>query len=436
MLNQIFSSQNILTLPVFLIMITVLVAAHEYGHYLFARIFGMGIEEFSIGFGKPYWIYAKKKRLIPLEPEHNVVPHLESFGMHAEISSRERKMIQPVIVDTPEGPALEETTNFTLRALPLGGFVRIKGMLPEADGSETKIPGGFYSKPPWQRFIVLLAGPVFSILAGSILIFLLFAAVGEPKADPKPVIGLISVGSPAEAAGLKPGDRLISVDSKPVATFYDAVVIVRDPEHTHHTIVYSRNGKLATTQIDAVTDADKSEVMSPDLIGSGVFRKQARIGAGPSQDLIYHHVPLTRALNEAVTAPARAITMMGQLIVKPKLLKDNLGGPITMVQETRTAVSGGPPDVIGLAAILSISVGILNLLPFPPLDGGQMAFAIAEMFRRGRRLSFRVQNIAAATGFALIGLLFLFVMTVDLGRLGPKQPMKFSDRDKVSSTRR
>ncbi len=340
---------------------------------------------------------------------------------------------ETMIIETANGSALEETTRFTIRPLPLGGFVRIKGMLPEADGSETRIPGGFYSKPPWQRFIVLLAGPVFSVIAGCILIFLLFATVGKPLQSPKPVLGVVASGSPAEAAGLKAGDRILSIDAKPIATFYDMIVIVRDPANPHHTIVYQRAGQQYTTQVIAEPDKTTSVVLNSDLEDTDVYKKQAKIGAGPSDDFIYRRVPLGQAFSEAFSTPAKALAMLGKLVLTPARLADNVGGPITMISETRKAVAHGPADVIGLAGLLSISVGILNLLPIPPLDGGQMAIAVAEMFRRGRRLSMKVQNWAAASGFLIVALLMIFVLSIDVSRLGTQEKPKFSDRDKYTS---
>jgi Predicted membrane-associated Zn-dependent proteases 1 len=185
-----FTPQGVL---VFLLIITVLVAAHEYGHYLFAKIFGMGVEEFAIGFGRnPIWTYRRKTYRLPIARDQVVEPYSESSasGMPGEMT---RRTITPVVVETPEGRYIEETTNFTIRAWPLGGFVRIKGMMPEDDGSEVRIPGGFYSKDPWKRFIVLLAGPVFSVLAGVIMLIGLYSTAGTEK-QPGPGVGLYSEG--------------------------------------------------------------------------------------------------------------------------------------------------------------------------------------------------------------------------------------------------
>ena len=121
---------------VFLFMISALVAAQELGHYLFARLFGMGVEEFAIGYGKkPLFTWLRKP--------YKVRGH------------------------SGEDLGESETTDFTVRPWPLGGFVKIKGMMPEEDGSEINVRGGFYNKPPWQRFVVLLAGPAFSVVSES-----------------------------------------------------------------------------------------------------------------------------------------------------------------------------------------------------------------------------------------------------------------------------
>lgn len=418
---SLLSPANILVL---LLIITVLVAAHEYGHYLFARLFGMGVEEFAIGFGrKPIWTYRRKKYLLPLQPGDVVKTHLESPGMNYEVSSMDRKTIDPNIVETPNGQALQETTNFTVRPWPLGGFVRIKGMLPEEDGSETKIPGGFYSKPPWQRFIVLLAGPVFSVLAGVILVIPLLWAQGEAKANLEPVLGQVNMDQPAYNAGLRENDRIISVEGKPIANFYDMVQMVRHNGGKQLTFVYERGGQRFTTHVTPRPEEEPSPVIGPDLEPTGRFEVQAKISAAPQTTI----VPLSigQATLRAAEMPGKIVGMLASLFRQPAMLKKAVGGPITMLDATQKAVSGGIADVIATAAMLSISVGIFNLLPVPPLDGGQMAIAVAEMFRRGRRLSIGVQNMVAAAGMMLVLTLVVTVFFIDFQRLGAPKPPEF-----------
>jgi regulator of sigma E protease len=427
-MTNLLTPENLLFVPVFLVIISILVAAHEYGHYIFAKLFGMGVEEFSIGmFGrKPVTTYARREYLIPLEPgqiPNTALP--EDSGIAGNIVALEGKQNPVQIVQTPSGPALRETTAFTIRPWPIGGFVRIKGMMPEDDGSEISVAGGFYSKPPWQRFIVLLAGPVFSVLAGVVLIFGLFAIVGEPKPDLTPVLDGVMVGSPAEAAGLKNGDRIVSINADPVDSFYDIVTHSRNSGGQHLTFVYLRDGKTYTTDVVPVVNPEKTEVQSPEMTGTGKLAVQAKIGAMPRNKFV--RTSIGAAASRALEAPIDAFFAIGSMLSRPAELKQNVGGPISMLRETRSAISDGPANVVFLMAMLSISVGFLNLLPIPPLDGGQMAIAVAEMLRRGRRLSMRVQNAAAMAGVCFVLLLVVAVFTLDISRLGKSDEPRFSD---------
>ncbi len=131
------------------------------------------------------------------------------------------------------------------------------------------------------------------------------------------------------------------------------------------------------------------------------------------------------------------VAHLARLIPKPKELKENVGGPISIARVTSDAVKFGPAYVIMISALLSISVGIFNLLPIPPLDGGQMLVAVAEAFRRGRRLSFRVQGAIAAIGFTMVIMLFFTVMFIDVERLiKPKEPAKVMTQDKSAGSKK
>ena len=386
MLQSLLKPENLIFVPAFLLMISILVAAHEYGHYLLARVFGMGVEEFAIGFGKkPLWTYAKKKYM-------------------AENSAGEK---------------IEEVTDFTIRPWPVGGFVRIKGMIPEEDGSEIGVPGGFYSKAPWKRFIVLLAGPVFSVIAGVLLLIAVYATAGDTRPVMKPIIGGVAKGEPADKAGLKEGDLITNVNGKPVTKFYDLIVVVRESAGQKLDIDYVRANKPMKTSLVVKVDPSPSPVIGKDLSPTGEFKVQGKMGAGWKTETV--QLPLSDAISKAVAMPGRVLGALGTMFKQPAMMKEAVGGPVSMLAYTRAAVSVGFASVVELAAGLSISVGIFNLLPIPPLDGGQMAIAAAEMFRRGRRLSMKVQNTVALAGMALVLTMVVLVMFVDIQRFaGPK----------------
>src|SRR5579885_2732160 len=420
-------------IPVFLVMISALIAAHELGHYLFARLFGMGVEEFAIGFGrKPIWTYWRKSYLLPLDYADLSQLEAPQQHQHADPSSpvvamtnfatslegEPAKHAASVVVDTPNGKALKETTNFTIRPWPVGGFVRIKGMLPEEDGSETELPGGFYSKAPWQRFVVLLAGPAFSVIAGIILLAILYSVSPMEKANQVPVLGTVFKGLPAAKAGLKEGDRVVSIDGQPISSFYQIISIVRSSPGKHLAFVVQRGGKPLSMTVIPEVDKAPTFVLSPDLEPTNDFQIQGKIGAAWTTMKV--QLRPGEAISRALLEPPAVVASLVALLKHPAAIKDEMGGPVTMLAATKAATKSGFGDVVDLAAALSISVGILNLLPFPPLDGGQMVIAFMEMLRRGKRLSIRMQNAVTAAGFMLVMALMAVVMFNDIQRFaGP-----------------
>ena len=408
------------------VMFSVLVAAHEYGHYLFARLFNMGVEEFAIGFGKkPIFEWMKKTYEVPLRPGE--VPTIEhrSGGPTDFEGSGSRPPEDLVVVDTPEGTVLRETTRFTVRPWPVGGFVRIKGMLPEEDGSETTIAGGFYNKPPIQRLVVLFAGPLFSVLAGVCILVPLFMIEGKAIPDNKPVIGRVKQDGPADKAGLKEGDRVVSIDGAPIKTFFDINVKVRDSADKALKFTVLRGTQQLTLAVTPILDQEKSPVVDSNLEPTKELRRQGKLMTNfPIKHKTYG---FGKALAMAISAPVDAVSGILNMFVHPSTIKDSVGGPISITAATSDTVSDGFTPILFLAAVLSISVGVMNLLPVVPLDGGQMALAFAELFRGGRRLSMQVQNLASVCGLAFMGVLIISVCFLDITRLFnhgslPKEP--------------
>jgi regulator of sigma E protease len=369
---------------VFILMISVLVAAHELGHYLFARLFGMGVEEFAVGFGKkPIWVYGR--RTYKVTDEHH-----------------------PGVEQT-------ETTDFTIRPWPLGGFVRIKGMVPEDDGSEVDIPGGFYNKAPWQRFIVLLAGPAFSVLAGIVLLVPLYAIVGIDRRVNDPVIPDVVVGKAADLAGIKPGDRVLAVNDAPVKTFADFIFAVRDKGGQALRISVDRQGEQKEFTITPEWGTEDTWVLDANLDPTGESRRQAVLGVAQPREFKLVPLTLSQAVVAAVNEPVRAVRSIAGIARNTRNFEKTVSGPLSMVKYTSYALEAGVAKLIQLSALLSISVGIFNLLPFAPLDGGQMVVAVIEMFSR-RRLSLQMQTTLSAVGMTLIAVLVLGTWFIDFKR--------------------
>lgn len=415
----------LITAVVLLLMMSILVAAHELGHYLFARLFKMGVEEFAIGFGKkPIWTYMRKTYEVdPIpdggEQKADQFTEQERYDYLTDGSSALQP--EPIVDPTPSKVklSLQETTDFTIRPWPIGGFVRIKGMIPEEDGSETKVPGGFYSKAPWKRFIVLFAGPVFSVVTGILILFGQTVILGK-KVPSGTTLEEVIANGPAHAAGLKPGDKITNIDGTPITSALQVSNVIRDKDGKALPISFVRDGKEMTATLTPKLESEASAVLGLDGKPTGEVRKQAKMQA--AWETIRLPVPIGEAFVDAVRVPGEMVAHLGRLVMKPKELKENVGGPISIARATSDAVKLGPAFVIWLSAMLSISVGIFNLLPIPPLDGGQMMVAVAEAIRRGKRLSIQVQGAVAAVGFALVALFFVTVMFIDVGRLvNPKE---------------
>lgn len=369
----------LLTIGVFLVMVSVLVFAHELGHYLVARAFHMDVEEFAIGFGKK----------------------LARLGL-----------VKPRPAPGDEAPA---ATEFTLRALPLGGFVRIKGMHPQEDGSEVYVKNGFYAKSPAARFLVLLAGPVFSVAFGVLALVLLYTTSGQPKADNSPVIGAIAQEGAAYKAGLRIGDRILSIAGRQTPTFFDFVKGVRSNPGVPIQVVYRRGGAEKTALMTPMRDTQPTPVLTDQLEVGTEKRIQGKSGA--MWRVKKQRLALGPALAGALTQPLDIGRNMLGLITRPASAKEEIGGPIVIGQVTHQATKDGLATVIWLAAMLSMSLGFMNLLPIPPLDGGQMLVALVEGLRGGRRLSMKVQQAVVTVGLVLVGALVLSIFVNDVTRL-------------------
>ena len=398
---------------VFLVMLTILVFAHELGHYLFARWFRMGAEEFAIGFGKRLAVYGRRKYRTEITEDQ--AAEYEAGGLRPKMPEGVALLEGATNEDgriVREGGRtyLDETTLFTIRMLPLGGFVRVKGMVPHEDGSETRIPGGFYSKPPLPRIAVLFAGPLFSVLAGLVILIPYFMAVGKSVPVHDPVIGIIAPG-PAQKAGLQVKDRILAINGQPIDDYYQVVKIVRAAAGVKLDFLVAREGKDIHFTVVPEQDASPSAVIGPDLEPTESRAIQGKIGAAWNR----RDVPLGfgAAVLEACEVPVVAVAGLAHSVSHPSELKDEVGGPETMVRVTAGATSQGIGRVVQVMALLSISLGIFNLLPLAPLDGGQMVMSFAELLRGGRRLSIRAQGWVVSIGLGAVATLIVGVLYLD-----------------------
>ena len=364
---------SLLTIIVFLLMFTVLVAVHELGHYLVARKFNMGVSEFSIGMGRPI---------------------LKTW------------MRRPYTTDSGE----ERETEFNIRAFPLGGFVKIVGMEPEEDGSESKEPDGFYKKSPWKRIAVLLAGPIFSLAFGWVVLVGVSLSAGTIKSNN--VILEVIKDEPAAKAGILPGDRILAINGHPIHDGKDGVTYIKSSNGNALTFTITRGKDTKDYVVKPSLSPEERPILDDDGLPTGEKKRQHQIGI----QFGYDHIPLgiVGSMVDAANFPVMQVRAMVNKITRPRVIIENTTGAVGMVAITNQAVQDGFISVFQLTGMISISLGIFNLFPIVPLDGGQIAFAMVEILRRGKKVSPVTQTRFIIAGVLLMGSLFLFRVYKDM----------------------
>ena len=377
-------------------MFSVLVAVHELGHYWFARKFNMGVSEFAIGFGKPI------------------------------VKTWKRKKYR---LDDGE----EQETEFNIRPFPLGGFVKILGMEPQEDGSEVNVNGGFYTRSPWARIVVLFAGPVFSIVFGWLIFIGLFTMIGVEK--PVNRIGSINIGGAADKAGIKPGDTIIKIDETDVKDTVTGILAIRGAKGAPVNVTFVHEGQTLQKLMTPTLSTQELEEIDSKGEPTGKKGHYPVLGIAFASD--YFRVPIGEAIVTATQAPYIAAKAMITNIMRPKQILEESTGVIGMAVGTRMAVEGGLANVLSLAGIISISLGFMNLLPIGMLDGGQIFLSLIEGLRGGKRLSMRSQLQFLWVGMIVILFFFVAVTYKDLFRFvipGEQNLLSRSNSSQSSNT--
>ena len=342
----------ILTIAAAIFVFGLLVLVHEFGHFITAKMTGMRVDEFAIGFG-------------------------------------------PKIIGKKHGETL-----YSLRAIPLGGFNDIAGMDPE---NNTAGDRGFCEKPVLSRMIVILAGATMNFILPIILFFVILATLGVGKPSPEPVIGGIIQGMSAEQAGLKEGDRILSVDGQRVTTW------------TEFTDQLKNISAGQNIQLKYQRGSEISEV----TVSPSFNKEENRILVGVQSSVIYESKTLpesfTLAIDHTKEITVAMLEGIARLFKEPEQT-ENLAGPIGIVQMSGQVAERGFIPLLNFAALLSINLGIVNLLPVPVLDGGHFVNLFIEAVR-GKPLGAKAVAYTQRVGIALLLMLMLFATKNDLVRV-------------------
>lgn len=343
----------------FLIVLSGLIVTHEWGHYITARLLGIRVERFSIGFG-PVLLRRKAKT--------------------------------------------ENDTEFCVSLIPMGGYVKLAGESPE---NSTGAAWEFHTRPNFHKFLVVVAGPVVNALVAFLIFAVIFVA-GQPVVTTQ--IGQVTPNFPGEAAGLQAGDRIVSVNG--VRIRYWEELLRELPKHRDKElwIDVERSGSGRTERLNLTAKL----IRQKDMFGKE--HTVPRIGVLPSGEADV----VRRSLFDAAIAAIQKVgalsmmifTSLGMVITGAVSFKDSMAGPIGIYVMTQEAAKIGWVYLLDFAGRLSVSLFVINLLPIPVLDGGHLLFIAVETVT-GRKLSDRVKEWGLKIGMAAVLTLTVFVIYQD-----------------------
>ncbi len=358
----------------------VLIVLHEAGHFAAAKAVGMRVEKFSLFFGKP-------------------------------------------LVKARRGE-----TEYAIGWIPLGGYVRITGMDPREELPADVQPRAYYAQKVWKRIVVIAAGPAVNIVLAFLIIFVVYAAIGMPRLAP--LVGTVQSGS-ASAGVLEVNDKIVSVDRVPGFTAdlgYDnateRLAPLRDAISAHTCPGTPTEGCVAATAAKVVVDRDgerRTFEIAPrttELVDPETGAKELRPLLGISYGVDFFTVPFGTAVRETPAYIWYVVSTTAEAFVKifyDAEARKEISSVAGAYDTTRQTIEISPTQALIILAVVSLSLAIINLAPFLPLDGGHIFWAIAEKLR-GKPIPFAWLERASMVGFVLVIMLFALGLSNDVGR--------------------
>ena len=356
------------TLISFAIVLGMLIFVHEFGHFIWAKFFGVRVLKFSLGFG-------------------------------------------PKLISRQYGE-----TEYLISAFPLGGYVKMFGENPGEMAEEKLSPGelkrSFATRPVWQRFIIVAGGPAFNLIFAMFLFFITVFVAGMPQPVDTTSIGGVGQDTPAAEAGLQTGDTILAIDGEITSRWEDVSMLIKDSEGREVLLTVQREGR--NLEIAVTPRMEKTKNIFGEEVG-----ERYMVGIARSEEVIYEKVGPIKALQAAIsqTWTWTYLTVMGLVKIIQKVVPaSELGGPILIAKIAGERMEAGWINFIYFMGVLSVNLGILNLLPIPILDGGHLVFFSVEAILR-KPLNLRTMEILQQIGLVLLGTLMIFVFYNDLVRV-------------------
>ncbi len=347
------------------VLLGIIIFIHELGHFLFAKLMGVRVLKFSLGFG-------------------------------------------PKVIGKQYGD-----TEYRISAVPLGGYVKMLGESPGEELSEAEKAVAYNNQKVWKRFLIVFSGPLFNILFAVVILFFVYVK-GLPILVPE--IGSVMPGAPAERAGLAEGDRIMKIDGVAITRWDEMTEIIHGNPGKTMELEISRDGGLFRISITP----ERKEV--PNIFGEA--KEVGLIGIKPSGGTFTKKAGVTEALSDSIikTGEMCVLTVVSVVkLIQRVIPMDTIGGPILIVQLAGEQASKGILNFFIFMAIININLGVLNLLPIPILDGGHLVFLTIEAIRR-KPLNEKIIAVSQKIGLALILTLMAFVLYNDVVRLITGKP--------------
>ncbi len=320
----------------------VLIATHEFGHFITAKLSGVKVLEFAIGMG----------------------PKIASFT--------------------------KKETDYTIRLLPIGGYVK---MLGEEDGSDD--PRAFCNQNPWKRLIIILAGAIFNIVTA----ILIFTLIFFNKGNYEPIVSNFTSNSPSYEAGLKVNDRIVGMDNKKIKTWNELSMFMHENKGEEVNVKVERDGEVKEYKIKPTySEETKSYLIGiePTLVKGNILES------------------LKDGVGETFSSIKQMVGFLGTIITGGASM-DSFGGPVAIVDLSGKAAQAGIWTLLSFVGFLSINLGVLNLIPFPALDGGWVIIILIEALT-GKKIDQNKIGMLNFIGFALLMTFVVFVTYNDILR--------------------
>jgi regulator of sigma E protease len=345
-----------------ILVLGILIVVHEFGHFLVAKRLGVGVLKFSVGFG-------------------------------------------PKLL----GRKINET-EYVLSAVPLGGYVKMVGEDSDEDLSGVDLRTSFSRQAVWKRVAIVAAGPFANMLFAFVVLSAVFYGYGLQVPSESSRVGAVSEDMPAAAAGIQSGDLVLSVEDRPVATWKELSDAIRASQGSEIVLRIQRGEETLNVPVRAIEKPEKN--IFGEAKGAAYF-----IGIGPSIERA-HVGPLeaiARGGEYTVSLVGTILTGLVKL-VQGKINRADIGGPILIVQAAGQQARVGLENLLHFMAVISINLGVLNLLPIPVLDGGHVLFFLIEVVLR-RPVDIRHREIAQQVGLVILVGLMAFAFYNDILRV-------------------